>query len=143
MWHRGFNHWLIKYLYIPLGGNNNIASVLCVVAFVAFWHDHTINIVFWALIISLFMIPEIIIKRYFRKNKKHLFSKFWFKYLACFTSSIYIYFLIICNLIGFGYGLDKTFIVLDKLKNNIPDLIFSIFTVMNAVMLMFYQRNQE
>ena len=20
MWHRGFNHWLIRYLYVPLGG---------------------------------------------------------------------------------------------------------------------------
>ena len=57
MWHRGFNHWLIRYLYIPLGGNNNICSVLFVVAFVSFWHDHTINIVCWGLIISIFMIP--------------------------------------------------------------------------------------
>ncbi len=115
MWHRGFNHWLIRYLYIPLGGNNNIVSVLCVVAFVAFWHDHTINIVFWALIISLFMIPEIVIKRYFRKNYKNLFKQNWFKYLSCFASAIYIYLLIICNLIGFGYGADSIPLIINKL----------------------------
>lgn len=57
MWHRGFNHWLIRYLYVPLGGRRNIFSVLAVVSFVAFWHDHTINIIFWALIIALFMVP--------------------------------------------------------------------------------------
>jgi hypothetical protein len=48
MWHKGFNVWLVKYLYIPLGGKNNIFSILVVVSFVAFWHDHTINIIFWA-----------------------------------------------------------------------------------------------
>ena len=104
MWHKGFNVWLIKYLYIPLGGNKNIFSILTVIAFVAFWHDHTINIIFWALLISIFMVTEILVKRYFRKNHPELFSKNWFKYLTCFESAIYIYFFIICNLIGFGYG---------------------------------------
>lgn len=57
MWHKGFNHWLIRYLYIPLGGNQNLFSVFSVILFVAFWHDHTIKILFWALILVLFMIP--------------------------------------------------------------------------------------
>ena len=94
-------------------------SVLAVVAFVAFWHDHTINIIFWALIIALFMVPEMLIKRYFRSKKKHLFGKYWFKYLSGVISAIYIYFLIICNLIGFGYGIGKIPLVLEKLSNNI------------------------
>lgn len=40
MWHRGFNMWLIRYMYVPLGGNKSvIKSYLCVFLFVAFWHD--------------------------------------------------------------------------------------------------------
>ena len=57
MWHRGFNQWLIRYLYIPLGGNKKIHAVIVTIMFVAFWHDHTINIVCWALAIMLFILP--------------------------------------------------------------------------------------
>lgn len=73
MWHKGFNHWLIRYLYVPLGGNKNFVSILCVILFVAFWHDHTIKILVWAIILVIFMIPEIGIKAYFRKRYKHLY----------------------------------------------------------------------
>ena len=57
MWHKGFNHWLIRYLYIPCGGRNNYLSVAAVIAFVAFWHDHNLKIILWAFILVLFMIP--------------------------------------------------------------------------------------
>jgi D-alanyl-lipoteichoic acid acyltransferase DltB (MBOAT superfamily) len=79
MWHKGFNHWLIRYMYIPLGGKKNLVSLFCVIAFVAFWHDHTLHIVLWALILVLFMLPEVVVKAFFRKNYSHVFCKFWFK----------------------------------------------------------------
>jgi D-alanyl-lipoteichoic acid acyltransferase DltB (MBOAT superfamily) len=40
MWHRGFNAWLVRYMYIPLGGNKSIIKAYVLVfLFVAFWHD--------------------------------------------------------------------------------------------------------
>jgi len=57
MWHRGFNQWLVRYLYIPLGGNTTLLSTISVIAFVAFWHDHTLNIVVWAFTFILFILP--------------------------------------------------------------------------------------
>lgn len=57
MWHRGFNQWLVRYLYVPLGGNQNIISVVATVSFVAFWHDHSLNIVLWGLAITVFILP--------------------------------------------------------------------------------------
>jgi protein-cysteine N-palmitoyltransferase HHAT len=57
MWHRGFNQWLIRYLYIPFGGNTTVLSTVATVAFVAFWHDHSLNIVLWGFIIILFIVP--------------------------------------------------------------------------------------
>ena len=65
MWHRGFNQWLIRYVFIPLGGSKSFVSYICVISFVAFWHDHTLNIVLWAFILILFMIPEITIRSFF------------------------------------------------------------------------------
>lgn len=61
MWHRGFNQWLVRYLYIPLGGNRTvrttILSTVSVIAFVAFWHDHTFNILLWAFLLVLCFVP--------------------------------------------------------------------------------------
>jgi D-alanyl-lipoteichoic acid acyltransferase DltB (MBOAT superfamily) len=57
MWHKGFNQWLVRYLYIPLGGNQSAFPTIVVIAFVAFWHDHTVNIVLWALTFVLFILP--------------------------------------------------------------------------------------
>ena len=92
MWHRGFNQWLVRYLYIPLGGNQSILSIVCTIMFVAFWHDHTFKILLWALGIILFILPEILIKRYARTHLQHLFKYHSFKYLSAITSAIYIYF---------------------------------------------------
>jgi hypothetical protein len=41
----------------------------------------------------------------------------WFKYLAAFVSSLYIYLLAFSNIIGFGYGIDKASILFEKLQN--------------------------
>ena len=44
-WHASFNQWLVRYLYVPLGGRaarwRNLA--LCF-AFVALWHDATLKL---------------------------------------------------------------------------------------------------
>ena len=49
----------------------------------------------------------------------------------------------ICNLIGFGYGVDKIEIVINKIFDSMPELIFSLIVVVSAVNLMFYKRNME
>lgn len=141
MWHRGFNQWLIRYLYIPLGGNKNIFSIVGTVLFVAFWHDHSFNILIWALGIIIFILPEILIKRYARTHLKHLFKEHWFKYISAFTSAIYIYFLVFANIIGFGYGQHKLNILLQKIMEEWPSVVWSIAVLTSAVLMMFYQRS--
>lgn len=116
MWHRGFNQWLVRYLYIPLGGNKSIISVIATIAFVAFWHDHTLNIVIWAFALIVFILPELLIKRHARKSWRELFGQHWFKYLAAVFSAIYIYFLVFSNIIGFGYGVDKLYLIGEKIQ---------------------------
>ena len=98
-----------------MGGNKNYFSVICVIAFVAFWHDHTINIVLWAFILVLFMIPEIAAKRYFKKYYGHLYHKYWFKYFCSVVCAVYIYLICLANLVGFGYGYEKANILFEKI----------------------------
>jgi len=143
MWHRGFNQWLIRYIYIPLGGNRNLWSVIATVAFVAFWHDHRINIVIWALVIVLFILPEILIKRYVKTKHAYLFKYHWFKYLCAFASSVYIYFLILTNIVGFGYGYDQLPLLWERIVNEWIWLLWSLVIVTSCVILMFYKRHLE
>jgi D-alanyl-lipoteichoic acid acyltransferase DltB (MBOAT superfamily) len=39
-WHSSFNQWLVRYLYIPLGGSRRRAAIIWpIFFFVAVWHD--------------------------------------------------------------------------------------------------------
>jgi protein-cysteine N-palmitoyltransferase HHAT len=143
MWHRGFNQWLVRYLYVPLGGNRSLLSVVATIAFVAFWHDHTLNIVIWAFALVLFILPEILIKRYARQSLGNYFPLHWFKYLAALSSAIYIYFLVFSNIVGFGYGVDKLYLIWEKIQREWAELLWSIAVLISAVILMFYQRATE
>lgn len=59
-WHRSFNRWILRYLYLPLGGrNNSLWSTALVFTFVAVWHDLSLNLLLWGWAISLFILPEV------------------------------------------------------------------------------------
>ena len=83
-WHSSFNKWLIKYMYIPLGGSKykiisgisfvysvhslkNFVFLLIVwliFIFVALWHDIEWKLLIWGLLNSIFLIIEVyLIKR--------------------------------------------------------------------------------
>lgn len=105
-WHRGFNQWLIRYIFIPLGGSKNkLWNIWFVFTFVAIWHDINLNLILWAWGICLCMMPEVFVKNYFKKEKyKYLWKKIWWKYICCCLAALWIYFMCITNLIGFGMG---------------------------------------
>jgi D-alanyl-lipoteichoic acid acyltransferase DltB (MBOAT superfamily) len=72
-WHRSFNVWLIKYIYLPLGGKNcKILNIWIVFSFVALWHDLKLNLLFWGWFICIFLIPEILVKNYLSQEKVQL-----------------------------------------------------------------------
>jgi protein-cysteine N-palmitoyltransferase HHAT len=60
-WHRSFNRWVVRYIYIPLGGSNrSIVNTLAVFTFVAFWHDISLKLLAWGWLVTLFILPEVI-----------------------------------------------------------------------------------
>jgi len=69
-WHRSFNLWIIRYIYIPLGGSHRtMYNILIVFTFVAVWHDIQLKLLAWGWLISLFIVPEIAAGRIFPKQK--------------------------------------------------------------------------
>ncbi|KAF9929630.1 glycerol transporter, partial [Linnemannia zychae] len=69
-WHKSFNLWIIRYIYVPLGGTRYaMYNIWVVFTFVAVWHDINLKLLAWGWLISLFILPEIIAGRVFSKQK--------------------------------------------------------------------------
>ena len=58
-WHRSFNRWLVRYLYVPLGGYEwRALNSWVVFFFVALWHEARWRLFGWAIIFALFYLSE-------------------------------------------------------------------------------------
>ncbi|KAG0307804.1 glycerol transporter [Dissophora globulifera] len=69
-WHKSYNLWILRYIYIPLGGSNNaMYNIWAVFTFVAVWHDINLKLLAWGWLISLFILPETIAGKVFSKQK--------------------------------------------------------------------------
>ncbi|CAD8107450.1 unnamed protein product [Paramecium sonneborni] len=112
-WHRSFNQWLIRYIYVPLGGTKYKSLNMWVVfSFVALWHDFQLNLLLWAWIICLALIPEIALQKYF--DKEYFYKKWWFVYLCQLGGGFQIQMMCLANLIGFGNGYEGMTLVFQK-----------------------------
>jgi protein-cysteine N-palmitoyltransferase HHAT len=69
-WHASFNRWLIRYMYIPMGGaKSRLLNVWPIFTFVALWHDLEWHLLKWAWLMALFIAPEVICKSIIRQPK--------------------------------------------------------------------------
>ena len=60
-WHASYNLWLVRYLYVPLGGSRHRAlAVWPVFTFVAAWHDLEWRLLAWAWLSCLLFAPELV-----------------------------------------------------------------------------------
>lgn len=59
-WHHSFNRWLVRYVYVPLGGSGRKrVAVPLTFAFVGAWHDALDSrLVWWAAIFAVAAAPE-------------------------------------------------------------------------------------
>lgn len=118
-WHRGFNQWLIRYLYIPLGGTKYVLLNMWVVfTFVAVWHDMNINLVIWAWFICLCFIPEICLAKIISlKRFQFLWKMASWKFVCAIVLTLNNIFICLSNQIGFGCGLRGARDFYSKIQN--------------------------
>jgi protein-cysteine N-palmitoyltransferase HHAT len=119
-WHRSFNRWIIRYIYIPIGGSKRvILNTLAVFTFVALWHDITMQLLIWGWLITLFVIPEVVAKMIF-PARKFTNSPTLYRHLCALGAVGNILMMMAANLVGFAIGMDglKTLVrgVLDGWK---------------------------
>ncbi|KAJ2684604.1 glycerol transporter [Coemansia spiralis] len=106
-WHCSYNKWIVRYVYIPLGGRKTSTwNTFVVFTFVALWHDLTMRLLQWAWIIALLFMPEGLATWYF--NRPRWTRKPYFRLLCSLGGTVNIVAMMIANLVGFGdEGVDK------------------------------------
>ncbi|KAA8917824.1 hypothetical protein TRICI_000026 [Trichomonascus ciferrii] len=104
-WHRSYNRWVLRYIYIPLGGSKRpIVNSLIVFTFVAIWHDIQLHLLFWGWLVVLFIIPEVLAT--FAFPKKTWGDRPVYRHLCAIGAVANIWMMMIANLIGFCVHLD-------------------------------------
>jgi D-alanyl-lipoteichoic acid acyltransferase DltB (MBOAT superfamily) len=117
-WHRSFNRWLLRYVYIPLGGSRNVSTprrilnTFCVFTFVAFWHDRTMQLLVWGWFIALVFVPELVLRRCVPAAWRR---RPWYRAAKACACAVNIALMMIGNLIGYSVGIQGTLNVLHDL----------------------------
>ncbi|XP_028768255.1 putative membrane-bound O-acyltransferase C24H6.01c isoform X1 [Neltuma alba] len=105
-WHASFNKWLVRYMYIPLGGSQKkLLNVWVIFTFVAIWHDLEWKLLSWAWLTCLFFIPELVLKSAAKAfQAENGFGEYLFRELSAVAGAVTITCLMVANLVGFVIG---------------------------------------
>jgi D-alanyl-lipoteichoic acid acyltransferase DltB (MBOAT superfamily) len=113
-WHRSFNKWNLRYMYIPLGGSagpgvlgkaRSVLNYLFVFSFIAIWHDIQLRLLMWGWLVTIFVLPEFVAGILF-PAKKWKDRPTAYRYLCGLGAVAEILMLMVANLVGFALGLD-------------------------------------
>ena len=109
-WHASYNRWLVRYLYVPLGGSRyKLLNVWVVFGFVGMWHDRLgWRLIHWAAIFALFLAPELGVEAAGRvlfptpmARDTHVY-----RLARSIVGAVNVHVLIVGNLVGYVVGLD-------------------------------------
>lgn len=144
-WHRSFHRWVVRYLYVPLGGGKHqLRNSLIVFSFVALWHDIELRLFVWGGLIVLFVLPEIIAKSVLPFK---VYGKYrWYRYVAGIGAVLNIWMMLIANLVGFAVGVDGIRNLLGEMMHTAAGLRFTILCsvlLFVGVQVMFEYRERE
>ncbi|CAN0877026.1 Membrane-bound O-acyltransferase GUP1 [Linum grandiflorum] len=141
-WHASFNRWLVRYMYIPLGGSGRkLLNVWVIFTFVAIWHDLEWKLLSWAWLTCLFFIPEMLVKSAMTKlQAESAFGAFLFRELSAVAGAITITCLMVANLVGYVIGPSGINWLMSKFltREGLPVLGFMLVSFYVGVKLMFH-----
>ncbi|KAH1035650.1 hypothetical protein GLYMA_20G116900v4 [Glycine max] len=141
-WHASFNKWLVRYIYIPLGGSKKkLLNVWVVFTFVAIWHDLEWKLLSWAWLTCLFFIPELVLKSAAKAfQAQSSFGECIFRELSAVAGAVTITCLMVANLVGFVVGPTGINWLLSSFLNNngLPVLGGMLMTFYVGTKIMFH-----
>lgn len=113
-WHRSYNRWIVRYIYVPMGGVSSkdwkstvmsVVNYIVVFTFVALWHDISLNLLVWGWLVVFFMLPEVIAGMLFprRRWENNLTA---YRVLCGFGTVGNLLMMMMANLVGFAVGVE-------------------------------------
>lgn len=136
-WHRSFNRWIVRYIYIPLGGSQDnglwgkaraIGNFLIVFSFVAIWHDIQLRLLIWGWLITLFVLPEVVAGLLFPK-KKWASRPNTYRVIAGVGAAGNILMMMAANLVGFAIGVDGLVGLTKGMFGSLSGIVFFLAAV--------------
>lgn len=126
-WHRSYNRWVVRYIYVPLGGSGKyrIIANLCVFSFVAVWHDIQLKLLMWGWMVVLFLLPEIGATMYFKPYQ----NEWWFRYACGLGAVCNIWMMMLANLFGFCLGKDGVIALLREMFSTVSGFEFFVLSL--------------
>ncbi|GBE88390.1 Glycerol uptake protein [Sparassis crispa] len=144
-WHRSYNLWIVRYIYIPLGGTKNVVfASLLIFSFVALWHDLSFRLLAWGWLVTLFILPELV-ARYLLSPSKYG-DRVWYRHVCAIGAVFNILMMMSANLVGFVLGTDGISYMLHQLLGSwegIRFLMAACTCLFVAAQVMFEYREQE
>jgi len=130
-WHASFNLWIVRYIYIPLGGSkgsksNRFCNILIVFFFVGVWHSFTWNMLIWASFVCLCILPEFCITNLITGQHPIRKHPAW-KYMTIMGGACNAILLTTANLVGFHFGAEGVLHSLKSIKTK--ELLGTCFLV--------------
>lgn len=113
-WHRSYNKWLVRYLWVPLGRADfrtaasairSTGGYLLIFTFVALWHDIKLRMLVWSWLIVLFILPEVLATLAFPKRKWEG-RETQYRVLCGIGGMCNTLLMMMGNLVGFAFGVD-------------------------------------
>ncbi|KAF9514956.1 hypothetical protein BS47DRAFT_1372183 [Hydnum rufescens UP504] len=144
-WHRSYNLWLIRYIYVPVGGSTStILPKLVVFTFVALWHDLSMRLLIWGWLISLFILPEVIATAVLPESKYG--EKPWYRHVCAAGGVMNLLMMMTANLVGFVLGTEGMVYLAGKLFGTWEGMRFlsiALPSLFVAIQVMFEYREAE
>lgn len=153
-WHRSFNRWTVRYLYVPLGGGaakggisrvRATLNMLAVFSFIALWHDIQLRLLMWGWMATLFVLPEMLATVAFPKSRWEQWPNAY--RVLCGVGAVgNILMLMAANLVGFAVGLDGLKGLVGGILGSLDGLLFFLLAcsaLFVGVQVMFEIRAEE
>ena len=150
-WHRSYNQWIIRYIYIPLGGSRvksfwrTVFNFFVVFTFVALWHDINLRLLVWGWMVVIFVLPEIVAQMIFP-------AKAWrdrpttYRVLQGIGGVANLCMIMAANLVGFAVGVDGFKGMVSGIVGTVAGRVFFVAayaTVFVGVQIMLEWRQSE
>lgn len=144
-WHRSYNLWIVRYMYIPLGGTKNVAvATILIFTFVALWHGVAFHLLAWGWIVSLFILPELLAAYFLPSSKYGNYP--WYRHVCAIGAVFNILMMMTANLVGFVVGTEGVHYMANQIATSAEGFRFLVAAcccLFVGVQLMFEYREEE